>query len=94
MGKIVYLVGVLYRPPNTNEDESTTPAAMLQSIEERLAEISQQVNHIPALLASISEIKECQSTTNASLDFFNSLVEDLRGRISALEQENQEIKKK
>ncbi|XP_077996492.1 uncharacterized protein LOC144449790 [Glandiceps talaboti] len=71
---------------------STPRLAVPQSIEDRLEEICSQVKHIPTLLSSIADLKESQSTINSSLDFFNGLVEELRGRVSTLELENQEVR--
>ncbi|XP_077983091.1 uncharacterized protein LOC144437932 [Glandiceps talaboti] len=82
--------------PNTEPNQETTQASATSgvSIDQRLTEISLQVSYIPVLLKSVNDIKECQDTTSASLEYFNSLFEDFRTRIATVESENKVTKEK
>ncbi|XP_077989956.1 uncharacterized protein LOC144444419 [Glandiceps talaboti] len=79
-------------PTDSEQTTSEDPAILMVMIVDQLAEIKAKLACLPSVISSIEEIKATQTTMSTSLDFFNTLVEEMHRSITTLQEENKQLR--
>ncbi|XP_070532911.1 quinone oxidoreductase-like [Ptychodera flava] len=67
---------------------TTPPDTAIMHINNQLTDIHTQLRCLPALQSAMQEVQETQKTISTSLEFFNNIVEELKGKVESLETKN------